>query len=274
MVKREGIVLDLPEEEYHSHPSLSASGAKLLYESPARFKYQILDGNRQHKAAYDLGSAVHAKVLGTGYPVDVFEFDSWRTKEAREARDESRAAGRIPMLSKEMGPVDAMAEAVLTHGLARRLFEREGHSEVSVFAEDDGVPIRCRFDRLPDEGGIAIDLKTTGGKASKSAFERSIWDFGYDIAHAHYLDTLHRAVGRELEMLFVVVETEPPHLVGVHQLNQQYAQIGWDRAMHARDLYKRGMETGEWPGYPEKITLAQPPMYAIVEHQDRFGEDA
>ncbi len=157
----EGVVYDLPNEEYHAQESLSATGAKTLLKSPAKYKYEVIDGHEQYKKSYDLGSAVHAKVLGVDDEVEVFQFDSWRTKEAREARDESRQAGRVPMLAHELGPVDAMAEAVLGHGLARKLMERPGRSEVSMFGESNGVPLRCRFDRLPNEGHIAVDLKTT-----------------------------------------------------------------------------------------------------------------
>lgn len=268
-----GVVLGMDEAEYHSHPALSASQVKAILDSPARFKYEYLDGHRQYKAAFDLGSAVHQKVLGTGYPLDVFEFDSWRTAEARAKRDESRAAGRIPMLKKDMADVDAMAEAVLAQPLARKLFEQEGNAEASVFAEQLGIPLRCRFDFLPNEGRIAVDLKTTSGLASPSGFARDAAEYRYHVQRGHYLDVLQRATGRAVEMVFVVVETKAPHLVGIHQLNRDFADMGLTEALEARDTYKRCKETGEWPGYPPTINLVQPPMWAVYEHQDRFGED-
>lgn len=268
----EGVVLGMDEADYHQHPAFSASKAKTILDSPARFKHEYLDGNRVYKKAFDLGSAVHHKVLGTGYPLDVYDFDSWRKAEARAKRDESRAAGRIPMLKHEMGPVDAMAEAVLANGLARKLFEREGNAEASVFAEHLGIPLRCRFDYLPDEGGIVVDLKTTSGSASPGGFAKTAADLRYHVARGHYLDVLKRATRRDAEMVFIVVETAPPHLVGVRQLNQEFAEMGEAESMEARDIYRACLESGEWPGYPEIIRLVQPPMWAVYDHQDRFGE--
>src|SRR5690606_33998548 len=90
------VVLDMPESEYHAHPSLSSTGAKLLLDSPAAFDWVIRQGHREEKAAFDTGSAVHAEVLGVGYGVEELDFDSWRSKAAREAQDEARAAGLIP----------------------------------------------------------------------------------------------------------------------------------------------------------------------------------
>lgn len=271
----EGIVYDLPNDEYHAQSSLSATGAKTLLKSPAKYKYEVLDGHKEFKKSYDLGSAVHAKVLGVEDEVEVFHFDSWRTKKAREARDGAREAGRVPMLAHELGPVDAMAEAVLGHDLARKLMERPGRSEVSMFGESNGVPLRCRFDRLPDEGHIAVDLKTTSDDATPDSFARNAAKYGYDIARGHYLDLLEIVTGRRMEMVFIVVETAAPHLVNLIQLDQQFADMGYIKALEARDIYRRCMESGEWPGYPDtKVALAKAPYLAIAEYQERFGENA
>lgn len=270
----EGVVLDLPNAEYHAHKSLSATGAKTLLKSPAKYKYEVLDGNKQYKASFDLGSAVHAKVLGVEGEVRVLDFDSFRTNDAKEARDQARADGLVPMLKKDMAEVDAMAESVLGHMPARKLMEREGNAEVSLFTEQIGVPLRCRFDWLPDEGNIVADLKTTAGEATATEFAKQAARFGYDIARGHYLDVLERVTGRTAEMLFIVVETEPPHLVNVIQLDRDFAAMGEAKALAARDVYRHCLETGEWPGYPEKVALARAPHFSIVEYQERFGENA
>lgn len=268
-----GVVLGMDEAKYHAHPALSASQIKVLLDSPARFKYEYIDGHREVKKSFDVGSAVHSRVLGTGHAVRVLQFDSYRTSMAKAARDEARAAGEIPMLAHEMAPIDAMAEAVLAHPIARKLFEREGNAEASVFAEQLGIPLRCRFDYLPDEGNITVDLKTTSDLASPAGFARAAARYRYHVQRGHYLDVLERATGRTAEMVFVVVETAAPHLVGVHQLARDFADMGEVEALAARDLYKQCVESGEWPGYPTTINLVQPPMWAVYEHQDQFGED-
>ncbi len=78
-----------------------------------------------------------------------------------------------------------------------------------------------------------------------------------------------------MEMVFIVVETAAPHLVNLIQLDQQFADMGYIKALEARDIYKRCMESGEWPGYPDtKVAFARAPHFAIAEYQERFGENA
>jgi hypothetical protein len=165
-----------------------------------------------------------------------------------------------------------MAEAVLAHPIARALFERDGHAEVSIFDEYLGVKRRGRLDYLPNEGGFAVDLKTTMD-ASKNGFARSMVKFGYHIQRGHYLDILERVTGRELDMRFVAVEKQAPYLVNVHSLNEEFASMGVTEAMQAVDVYRACMESGEWPGYPLEINVLQPPVYAIYDYQDRYESE-
>lgn len=279
MMKREGIVYGMPEAEYHApKDELSSTGAKLVLESPAKFKYQVLDGNRVHRAGFDLGTAVHTKVLGVGekfitYPEEhLTKSGNVSTKAETVAwAVGQRAVGRIILTPDEATTVGLMAEAVLAHPLARKLFEREGHSEVSVFDEYLGVKRRGRFDYLPDEGGIAVDLKTTID-ASPGGFAKHAARYGYHVQRGHYLDILKR-LGREADMLFVTVEKEAPHLVAVHQLTDEFAGMGETEALAAVDTYRRCMESGVWPGYPEGINQLIPPVYAIYDFQDRYERE-
>lgn len=277
--KREGIVYGLPEAEYHApKDELSSSRAKLILQSPAKLKHDLDKTEQEYKAAYDVGTAVHTKLLGVGSDFVLYPKEHLTASGAASTKAETvewvkkqKQAGLTVVTPNESKSVDAMAEAVLAHPLARKLFEREGNPEVSVFAEVLDVKNRARFDYLPNEGGIAVDIKTTLD-ASPSGFARSAAKFGYHIQRGHYLDVLKRASGRDVEMLFVTVEKDAPHLVGVHQLNQEFADMGVAEALEARDIFSRCRESGEWPGYPMKVHLLQPPMYAVYAYQDRYGE--
>lgn len=276
MSKREGIVYGMPEGEYHRpKDELSSTGAKLILESPAKYKHQIIDGHRVHRDSYDIGTAVHTKVLGVGAaavtcPPDLLDSTGgMRTKAAKEWKAEQQAAG-VPVVSaEELTVIDSMAEAVLAHPLAKALFERAGHPEVSVFDEYLGVKRRGRFDYLPDDGGVAVDLKTTVN-ASAREFANSAAKYGYHIQRAHYLDILQRVTGRELDMRFVVVEKTAPYLVAVHPLSEQFAEMGETAALEAVDVYRRCMEHNDWPGYPMDLAPIAPPVWSIYDHQDRY----
>lgn len=276
MMKRDGIVYGMPELEYHSGVGeLSSTGAKLILESPAKYKHQVIDGHRVHRASYDLGTAVHTKVLGVGsslleYPEEHLTKSGNVSTAAKTVAwaEEQRAAGFVLVSPDQAGVVDAMAESVLNHSVARALFERPGRAEVSVFDEITGVRRRGRFDYLPDEGGIAVDLKTTLD-ASPGGFARSAAKYGYHIQRGHYLNIL-KNLGREVDMLFVTVEKDAPYLVAVHRLTDEFADMGETEALEAVDVYRRCVETGEWPGYPEEINYLAPPMFAVYDYQDKY----
>lgn len=275
MTDYEGLVLNLPEATYHAHPSLSSSGAKLLLDSPALFDWVMNQGHRTEKAAFDFGSAVHAEVLGTGYGVAELDFDNYRTGAAQKARDDARDAGLIPMLKKEMEDVHATAQAVLRHPMARALLERDGNPEASVFVTDPvtGVPMRCRFDFLPDDRNVAVDLKTARkGGARPHKFATAIVEYGYDVSWAHYTLTADLAGETVNDMVFLVVETEPPFHINTFKLDADFKEIGTAKARIARDRYARALETGEWPGYPPEIQVARPPQFAIYEQIDRENQ--
>lgn len=280
MAKREGIVYGMPEAEYHAtKDELSSTGAKLILESPAKFKSQVLDGHRVHRAGFDLGTAVHTRVLGVGeqfieYPKEhLTKSGNVSTKTETVAwEDKQRAAGRIILTPKDGDVVGRMAEAVLAHPVARMLFERDGNPEVSVFDNRFGVKRRGRFDYLPNEGGIAVDLKTTVD-ASKAGFARSAAKYGYHIQRGHYLDILERITGERRDMLFVAVEKEAPYQVAVHRLSTEFAEMGETEALEAIDTYRRCIESNEWPGYPVEISELAPPVFAVYDFQDKYEQE-
>ena len=269
----EGLVLGMSELEYHARPELSSTGAKLILDSPAMFDWVIRQGHREEKSAFNLGSAVHAEVLGTGYGVEELDYDSYRSKAAQDARDEAHAAGLIPMLKHDMTVVHATAQAVLKHPMGRALLERDGDAEASIFTTniETGIGLRCRFDFLPTDRRVAVDLKTTRkGGARPHKFASSIVEYGYDLSWAHYTFTAELAGEPVQDMVFLVVETEPPHHVSIFQLDPDFKEIGAAKASRARERFARCSEAGEWPGYPTEIQLIRPPQYAVYEHIDQM----
>lgn len=268
------VILDMPDAEYHSLPELSSSQAKDLLRSPAKFNYWR-GKRRPEKRDYDVGHAVHARVLGAGMRVEVLDFDNYRTKAAQEERDAAYAAGLTPMLRREMQPIEDMAEAVLRHPTAAALLSQPGHPEVSVLSTDPetGVAVRARFDYLPhprEPRAIAVDLKTTED-ASPEAFVKSIVEYGYDLSQEWYRDAYRWATGEEVEFVFIVVEKQPPYLVAHYSLPDQFVLMGARKGAEARARFAEYTASGEWPGYPSDIQPIDPPMWAVIQHEEKYG---
>jgi hypothetical protein len=142
-----------------------------------------------------------------------------------------------------------------------------------MFATDPetGVDVRCRFDFLPKDRRVAVDLKTgRKGQAKSHKFATAVTDYGYHISWAHYMLTAELAEEPVHEMVFLVVETEPPHHVATYVLDRDFKEIGQARALQARRRFARALETGEWPGLPPQIQTIRPPAYEIYRHIDQM----
>lgn len=279
-----GIVPGLDEAQYHAHSALSSTGARLLLDSPARFRYRQTHPEAP-RTEFDVGSAAHAKVLGVGAPIIAIPDEllalngAISTVAAKAFVTDARAQGQIALKAAVVTTVHEMTESILAHPTARAFIERAGIAEASVFATDPAtdVDLRARFDFLPEQGKhqtVAVDLKTTAKAASPAQFARTVADHGYETQEGHYLDTYGLVTGdTDAAMVFVAVEKTPPYLVSVNQLNLEFREMGRVKARKAREIFRECTDTGTWPGYDTGVQIIQPPVFAIYDYQDRFDNE-
>jgi hypothetical protein len=277
----DGIVYDLPEIDYHSHPALSSTQVKWMLDSPARYRWN-LDHPQPYKKAYDVGSAVHALVLSTGWEaVEIPDHllsganKAVSSNEAKAWVAKARDANQIPLKASELAEVNAIAESVLADPDARAALEGAS-SEVSVFAHDPayGVDLRCRFDALRDDLSLAVDLKTMAGRSTKAGFSKVVADLKYDVSHEHYLDTLELATGERPPKQYIVVEKDPPYFTAVFVLSDDEIEMGRKEARSARAKLAACRAADIWPHRPRGIQTTEAPMRRIYDHIDRFKEQS
>lgn len=258
------VVEDMPEADYHAHPALSQSLAKLLLppSTPAHFQWRR-DNPQLPRDVFDFGHAAHELVLGKGAGIVVIDAKDWRTKAAQEKRDAARAEGKAPMLTADFDRVQAMAAAIHAHPTALALLQ--GQTEQSVFWQHDNIPLRCRMDSVPNLGTpIIVDYKTTTD-ASPTGFAKSVIDYGYDLQAAWYLAAANEIGLEGADFVFIAQEKEPPHLVGVYVLDDEALDRGRDLMRRALDTYRDCTDTGQWPGYPTDIQTLTLPNRALKE---------
>jgi len=290
-----GLIYDMPENDYHAHPALSSTAAKKLLKSPAHYRHYI-DHPHATKDEFDLGSAVHTKVLGVGadiavYPdgtgTETFTFEDKElrtvlsasgttgTNAARAFADQARAAGLIPVKRSVARKVNAIAESMLRHAATRRILE-DIRPEVSIFAVDPvtGLHLRGRLDSF---GRYVGDVKTTSGEASEDGFSISAFRYGYDLQFGHY-DYILELLDEQRPWLWMVTEVEAPYITGVFSMNDDTARMGRDKARLARERLARAIESNEWGGYETRsggpIGIVRPPMFSVYEYQDLFEGEA
>jgi hypothetical protein len=275
-----GIHYGISPAVYHADPcqspSLSSSLArKLLRESPAHAFASSprldLECVPEVKEAYDLGTAAHTAVLSAGESIRVIAFDDWRSKDARQQRDEARAEGYTPLLEKDAAKVLEMAakvKAALRRMGLGEVFSDPSRAEAVAIAEIEGAQCRAMADYIGADGWL-YDLKTTTS-AHYDAVTRTVEAFGYHIQAAHYLDTF-RAAGMPLKgMRFVFVEKTRPHCVSVIALDEAFVDIGRSQTAAARRTWRRCLATGEWPDYAHPgIVEISPPIWMASQVEDR-----
>lgn len=269
---------DMDDSVYFADPvpggSLSTSGAKVLLDCPAKFRW-LQTHPQKPKREFDLGHVAHKLVLGKGAEIAVVDFKDFKTKAAQQERDAAYAAGQVPVLATDHDRAQAMADAIRADRHANALLNPDhGVAEQAMFwcDEQTGVWRRVKLDYFPTRriGGrlIPVDVKTCVS-AAPDAIDKAILNHGY-----HQQDDAYREAVRALDLddnpsfVFVFVEKEPPHVVTLVELNDDFRELGWRRNREALDLYTRCRDADDWPGYVTGIHEAKPPRWALRELTD------
>ncbi|WP_344613290.1 PD-(D/E)XK nuclease-like domain-containing protein [Dactylosporangium salmoneum] len=269
-------VYDIPDDVYFRDPvpdgSLSTSGAKVLLDCPAKFRWQQTHP-QPPKRHFDLGHVAHKIVLGKGASVAVLDFKDFKTKKAQEERDAAYAVGKVPVLTADYARAQAMAEAIRAHRRANTLLNPDhGTPEQAMFWRDDetGVWRRAKLDWSRRIGGrlVVVDVKTCNS-AHPDAIDKAVGNFGYCMQDDAYREAV-RAVGLDDDpsFFFVFVEVEPPHLVTLVELDDDWRELGWRRNRKAIDLYAKCRANDEWPGYVSGIHESKPPRWVARELEE------
>lgn len=250
-----------PERAAHYHASAGFSSTlarALVTKTPAHAR-AIADGHGRDTDAMDLGTAVHQLLLRDDR-VDVLDFDSFRTNDAKAARDESRAQGRIPMLAHKWQEAQDIATAVRERlvqlGLDPVPFT-EGTAEHVIRWEERGVECRAMLDWLRDDLTVIDDLKTTND-ASARGFRRKVWNLRYDIQAAFYRRAVLATYDTQPRFRWIAVETEYPYLVSVHEPDKLALENADARVDQAIDLWAECLASDTWGGYPIDVQTVGP----------------
>ena len=257
-----GIYRGVPIAIYHGSPcvgpSISSSGLRTIWsKSPAHYWCRsplnprcIVDD--EPNEAFDIGRAAHHWLLGEPKFAESFvlsPYDDFRTKEAREWRDATRASGKTVLTVKQMDSIKGMRDGLMRHPLIREAGILDGEIERSLFWKDaeTGVWLRSRPDVIPTASGLFVDLKTTAS-VSREDIAKSIGNYGYAM-QAALLRIGCRELGIPFETFsFVFVEKLPPHCVRVVVLKDHELDRGEKCVRAALRTFAECLQTGIWPG--------------------------
>lgn len=274
-------------ELYHSDPceapSLSASVANILVSaSPAhaRAAHPRLNSElvREEDAKFDLGTAAHDLLLRGNDLIAECDFPDWRTKDAKIARDEARAAGRLPLLPDHAARVRQMVDAIRrqleTHTAQPPLFSAGAPEQMLVWEDDHGVTCRALLDWLRTDSSAIDDLKTTGASAAPFRWQKTMYGIGADVQVAFYERGVERLTGIRPLFRYVVVETYPPYALSVVDLAPSALAIGRDKVQKAIDLWAACLANDSWPAYDSRVASIDVPTWEELRWLERQEEAA
>lgn len=270
---------DIPADDYHADPcvtpSLSNSIAKLVItRSPAHAKLAhpklTLDIEREEKADLDIGTAIHAFLTKEDRAFAVLDVENFRTKAAQQARDDARAAGKIPLKTSDWEMVRNAAASVrpqlnASDDLPQCFTPDWGtYEQTIVWREDNGILCRARLDGLSANRKWIVDPKTTE-KADERSCENRIKDNHYDIQEAFYRRGIRKLFGFNPEFRFIFIEKKPPYAIQIVALTPEKQQIAEMKVERAIDMWGWCLKNNRWPGYGKQTHYVAAKPWEVQE---------
>lgn len=274
----------ITEEAYHADPcpspSLSASCAKTVigktllhaWRDHPQSPYKTKDRSSNRS---DRGSAAHAVLFG-GRSIVQIEADTWQTKAAKEARDNAREAGHIPLLAREYPYIEEMVEIAGPRFDA--LHGGEPLCEVTaIWRAASGGWRRGRMDSLSPDRRRIVDYKTTEAAVDALTCEKRLFSEGYHIQAAAYVEaveTLHPELMGRVEFVFQWQEQKPPFALSppivVSEAAMELGRQQWERAGM---MWDRAVKANHFPGYTDQPHTACPPPWELTRWEERMNND-
>ena len=285
MTMGNGVVIhyNMSIEEYHDHPSISNSGLGLIAKAPRYYQYEKFEKSeeerKEQKQHFVIGSAYHSLLLER----ELFKsrFYVWsgiarNTKKGKAAYKQALedAGGRQLLKQEDMDKLIAMTTTTIGDLNAQKYIGMEGGIvESSVIWTDPIYDIHCRFrtDLLFPDHDMVLDFKSVAD-ASPEAFERSVYNFGYDRQGYFYGKGYYALTGREMKkFVFICCEKEPPFLTGVYILDEVALMSGKMRVEKLLETYTDCLRRDYWPSYNggEEREISIPGWAAYrMEHEE------
>lgn len=290
MIREPGIYLDVSSIDYFADccpaPSLTQSVAKVLIDqSPAhaRLEHPRLrpplasedEPAEKYDSAKAIGDAAHAMMIGRGKSIHEAKFDNFKTKAAQEFRDAND--GGVVVLSKHLRRAAAMVNAA-RDALALTGWEasfEDGNGEVVIAWQESGLWFRSLIDWKANGRPVCYDLKTSGMSVAPHSIGMMIEKAGWHIQaamHERGLDVLEPHDAGRRKFRFLAQENYPPYAVTPVELDEHWMTLGRKKLQFAVDIWRRCIETDNWPAYPLVPMVPEYPGFRETQWLNREME--
>lgn len=268
---KEGIFSGLTMAQYLDLNAVSRSQLCLLgTRSPAHLKAQMESEKKKETKALRIGSLLDYAIFEPDRLMDSCHVRPKVCKTAKgcvvawdlktnDAQDWVAKHSDKPITTEaELENVKLIRESVMRHpGAARAL--RAGRAQQTLIVrarslvdvrDDCEVMVRIRPDWL--SGDAICDLKSTVD-GSRDEFAKSIYNYGYDVQAALYLDVANLLEPGKEHFVFLCAEKEEPFAISTYRLDAASIEKGRMKYRYWLAQYCECARTGIWPGYSTDI---------------------
>jgi len=263
---------EIPAEEYHTE--IDAGSQSALKElargkSPRQVRHGMTTPSPS-TPTMAFGTAFHS-VLLEGADVKTGPTKTRASKAWKEM--EAEFPGETIVTPDEAVMLDAMYMSVRNFPPAASLLDQPGPREgtgLLVYTAHDGdrqglpelLPVKVRPDLYIPALATIVDVKTTTD-ASREAFEKSIFNFGYHQQGGFYRETLRRLDMPVDHFVIIAVEKSPPYEVAVYRLTDEVLNWGWRSLEEAMRIMALCFGEDHWPTFPDEVQDIELPDWAM-----------
>lgn len=270
----EGIFDDITDEEYHYgkyRKCLSNSGFKPLFRSAIHFKTWRDRESDIEKDHFTFGKAYHVWLLERHSFFTRFHVVDQITRSTRGGEPTGKwaevlatAGDKTVLWKKDLVKIQEMADAIPLNKSAEAILQNPGKYERTYIWKDPdyGIWMKCRVDIDIDTIDVIGDLKSTDN-ADGDAFDRAIFNYGYNFQGAHYVKGATYLTGRRKTFVFLAQEKDPPYAPSVTRLNESDIMIASEKMEPMIQRLAHAFRTKSWESYPHEVRDAMAPRWYV-----------
>ena len=275
-----GVYHGVPMSVYRQAPGVANSTLNHMHP-PARCLHYLTQPPEDPTVDMVMGTLIHDAILKQPSQAIAVPPETYPAKDGpkpwnfnahycQDWRRDQESAGRIVLKQAQLDEVNGCIRAIFQTPECAAIFSA-GDAEVSVFTrrEPPGILTKSRIDWVPRGTNYLVDIKKVSqGNAEPIAFAKLAVERGYHRQAWSYLSAWNAETGESREhMAFVVVESEPPHLVSIVYLDAATIESA-RRTYEARlERFAECQRTGVWPGYGAGYQFPVTPGYALAKDQ-------
>jgi len=264
-MKTEQLKLKYDDNYYDNGWIGSSALACITNDVPAVYKQKFIDDIKETRKVFTVGDAFHALVLekerfDKDYAVLPETIKRKSGSKWTEFQNQNKGKHVFSIADKQK--LDKMADSFNLNPDVNALLANTIDVEIPV-KWDKYIKQRAKIDALVQYGGTlcAVDVKTT--KSAKPIdFQKSIFNYCYDIQAAHYIEGFKEHDIYIDNWFFILIEKTEPYLTAVYQLSTDFINIGAERRKLAIQKIIDCSKTGIWKGYEMKVI--EPPTWINI----------